>query len=154
MRGHLDEAGLAAALRERPEQVAEEAPAADHGILGVGGLEALQRRVELGLAQQVVEAARLAVDADPVPPEAPQLREVAVERDPALEQVGHPALVAVEAGLDRDVGKPAVAAEQLRQRMGARPSRAADEDDVAVLRLSFGSVGAGAGGPAHAGWCS
>ncbi len=82
----------------------------------------------------------MAVHADPVPPEAAQLAQVAGERDPALEEVREAALVAVEAGLDRDVGEVRVAAEQAGDGMRAGAAGATDEDGLAVL--------------AHAGWRS
>ena len=78
----------------------------------VGALEALHRGVELPAGQQVVEAARLAVDAHAVPPEVAQLLEEAAQRHPAPEQVRHAPLVAVEAGLDRDVGKARMPAQE------------------------------------------
>jgi hypothetical protein len=136
---HLDQARLPVPFGDRPEQVEIELPATANRVVGVGGLEALERPIELRLPEQVVEPARLPVDADTVPPEAAQLGEVGLQRDPTLEQIGHAALVAVEPRLDRHVGQPAVAAEQLGYGMGARSPRAPDEDEV---------------GPAHAGCCS
>ena len=146
---HLHQPGLTPALRERPEQVEVELPAGGDGVVGVGGLEALQRLVELRLAEQVVEAARLPVDAHPVPPEAAHLLEVAAQGDPPLQQVWHPPLVAVEAGLDRNVREVAVAAEQVGQRVGAGASRPTDEDEVPPIG---GGAGGDLGGGAHAGW--
>ena len=154
MGGHLDETGLPAPLCDRPEQIAEETAAAGHGVVFPGGREPLEGGLELGFPHQVVEPARTTVDPDPVPPETAQFREVCGDRDPAVEQIRHAALVAVEAGLDRDVGQVAVATEEMGQRMGAGAAGAADEDDVEPAGSRFGRSRSCAGGSAHAGWCA
>ena len=58
----------------------------------------------------------------------------AAEAHAPLQQVRHPALVAVKARLDRDVGEPRVAAQQPPEDVRAAAARAADEDELGGLR--------------------
>jgi hypothetical protein len=130
VRGHLDQPRLAGPLSHRSQQIQEEPAAGPDRVIRVVRLEALAGAIEVPAAGEVVEAAGTPVDANPVPPEAAQLREVGGKRHPALEQVADAALVAVEPRLDRNVGKPRMVSQQAGERVSPRAPGPADEDEL------------------------
>jgi hypothetical protein len=132
---HLDEPRLALLLGQRPEEIEVETPACRDRIRVIRRLEAPEGIVEGRAVHERVEAPRLIVDPDPMPPEVTQLVHEAAKRDSALEQVGQAAFVAVKARLDRHVGKGGMLPQEAAHDVGSAAAGAADEDERARVSV-------------------